>query len=208
MKTISCQIFCFFCFFSSILTICPALALDATADPLITLTAQNEPLGNVLETIARDTGYRFNLNRKWKDHPVSATIGNLPLEQGLKRLLRSLNYSIVWESDRVVTIMVFGKADPSRPSSDISFASPPQTYQEETEPAAETESPSADEPEPADAGVEAADTEVAAEDQANREAAADASTPETGNPDEPSTEPEDGNPAPTGTPSVTAGSDN
>jgi hypothetical protein len=208
MKTISCLIFCLFCFFDSILAIHPALALDATADRLITLTAKNEPLGNVLETISRDTGYRFNLNRKWKDYPVSATIGNLPLEQGLKRLLRSLNYSIVWESDRVVTIMVFGKADPSRPSSDISFASPPQTYQEETEPTAETEPPSVDEREPTDAGVEAADTEVAAEDQANREAAADASTPETGNPDEPSTEPADGNPPTTGTPSVTAGSDN
>ncbi|MCB2145614.1 MAG: hypothetical protein KQI81_04015 [Deltaproteobacteria bacterium] len=208
MKTISCLIFCLLSFFGSIIAIHPAMAQGKTADPLITLTAQNEPLGNVLETISRDTGYRFNLNRKWKDHPVSATIGHLPLEQGLKRLLRSLNYSIVWESDRVVTIMVFGKAEPSGPGSDISFASPPQTSPEETEPAAEAESPSADEPEPADAGVEAADTDVAAEDQANREAAAEASPPETGNPDEPSTEPEDGNPPAIGSPSVTAGTGN
>ena len=204
MKTISCLIVCFFCFLCSIFAIHPAMA----ADPLITLMAQNEPLGDVLETITRDTGYRFNLNRKWKDHPVSANIGNLPLEQGLKRLLRSLNHSIVWESDKVVTIMVFGKVDPSRPGSDISFASPPQAYQEETEPTAETEPASADEPEPADAGVEAAETEVAAEDQANREAAADASTAVTGNPDEPSAEPEDGKPPATATPSVTAGADN
>jgi hypothetical protein len=204
MKTLSCLIVCFSCFYGSILGIHPALA----ADPLITLTAQNEPLGNVLETITRDTGYRFNLNRKWKDHPVSANIGNLPLEQGLKRLLRSLNHSIVWESDKVVTIMVFGKADPSRPGSDISFASPPQAYQEETEPTAETEPASADEPEPADAGVEAADNEAAAEDQSDRESAAEASTAETGSPDEPSAEPEDGKPSATGTPSASAGADN
>ncbi|WP_319405514.1 hypothetical protein [uncultured Desulfosarcina sp.] len=202
MKSIFCLIVCFF-FQAGGAAIHPALA----ADPLISLTAKNEPLGEVLETITRDTGYRFNLNRKWKDHPVSATIGNLPLEQGLKRLLRSLNYSIVWESDRVLTIMVFGKADPRGSGSDISFASPSQTDEEAAEPPAETESPPADEPEPADAGVESADAEVAAEDPGNREPAADASTPETGNPDEPSAEPAAGNPPATGTPSVAAGTD-
>ena len=108
------------------------MAQDAPADPLISLTAKNEPLGEVLETITRDTGYRFNLNRKWNDHPVSATIGNLPLEQGLKRLLRSLNHTIIWEADKIITIMVFGKADPGRSGPVISFQSPPQTYQEET----------------------------------------------------------------------------
>jgi len=170
MKPIFCLLFCFFCSFGGV-AIHPAMAKDATADSLISLTAQNEPLGDVLETITRDTGYRFNLNGKWKAYPVSATINGLSLEKGLKRLLRSLNHSIVWESDKTVTITVFGKADPGSPDSAISFSSPPQTYQEEIEPAAETEPASAGDPEPADAVAEATE-------QANREPGEDASTPE------------------------------
>ncbi len=169
MKPISCLILCFFCFVGSV-AIHPAMAQDATADPLISLTVQNEPLGDVLDTIARDTGYRFNLNGKWKAHPVSATINGLSLEKGLKRLLRSLNHSIVWESDKIVTITVFGKADPGSTGGAISFSSPPQAYQEEIEPAAETEPASAGDPEPADAVAEAAE-------EANREMGEDASTP-------------------------------
>ena len=177
MKPIFYLILCFF-FFVGSATIPSAIAQDATADPMISLTAQNEPLGDVLETISRDTGYRFNLNGKWKAHPVSATINDLPLEKGLKRLLRSLNHSIVWESDKLVTITVFGKADPSGTGGAISFSSPPQAYQEENEPAAETEAAPADDPEPADAAAEAAETEVAAAEEANREPEEDASTPE------------------------------
>lgn len=177
MKPIFYLILCFF-FFVGSATIPSAIAQDATADPMISLTAQNEPLGDVLETISRDTGYRFNLNGKWKAHPVSATINELPLEKGLKRLLRSLNHSIVWESDKLVTITVFGKADPGGTGGAISFSSPPQAYQEEIEPAAETEAAPADDPEPADAAAEAVETEVAAAEEANREPGEDASTPE------------------------------
>ncbi|MBR9985529.1 MAG: hypothetical protein KFF68_06430, partial [Desulfosarcina sp.] len=109
---------------------------------------------------------------------VTATINGLALEKGLKRLLRSLNHSIVWESDKIVTITVFGKADPVNTDSATSFPSPPQTYQEEIEPATEDEPAPADEPEPADAAVEAAETEAAAAEEANREQGEDASTPE------------------------------
>ena len=170
MKPICCLIFCIFCFVGSA-AMHPAMAQDATADPLISLTAQNEPLGDVLETISRDTGYRFNLNGSWKEHPVSATIKGLPLEKGLKRLLRSLNHSIVWESDKIVTITVFGKADAGSDGGAVSFSSPPQNYQEENEPAVETEPETAEDPEPAE-------TEVAAAEEANPEPGEDASTPE------------------------------
>jgi hypothetical protein len=133
----------------------------------------------VLATLTRDTGYRFTLNRQWKDHPVSATITDLPLEKGLKRILRSLNHSIVWESDKIVTITVFGKADSSRTDSAISFASPPQAIQEEAEPTDETEPASAEEVQP---GVQAEETDIAAEEEANRQPDEDAPTPEEGNP--------------------------
>jgi hypothetical protein len=45
-----------------------------------------------------DTGSTSTANGR--THPVSATIDNLTLEQGLKRLLRSLNHTIIWEADK------------------------------------------------------------------------------------------------------------
>lgn len=187
MKPVCYLIVCFFCFTGSV-AIHPAMAQNATNDPLINLTAQNKPLGDVLETISRDTGYRFNLNGKWKAYPVSATINGLPLEKGLKRLLRSLNHSIVWESDKIVTITVFGKADPGSTGGAIPFSSPPQAYQEEIESAAEIEPASTEDPEPADTGAEAAETEGAAAEEDNREPGEDASAPEAVIPGDPSTE--------------------
>jgi hypothetical protein len=177
MKPICSLLFCFICFAGSVV-IHPAVAQDATEDPSISLTAKNQPLGDVLESITQETGYQFNLNPQWEDYPVSATITNLPLDKGLKRLLRSLNHSIVWESDKIVTITVFGKVDSRSADSAISFASPPQTIQEETEPTAETESVSEDDRQP---GMEAAESEVAAQGEANRQPDEDASTPEAGN---------------------------
>lgn len=110
-------------------------------EPRINLSAANQPLSEVLDQITSDTGYQFNLSPKWENHRVSASLTAIPLEQGLKRLLRSLNYSIVWESDRVVTILVYGKAEPGRDGGAVSFAPPPQEIPEEPEP---------EEPEPAD----------------------------------------------------------
>jgi hypothetical protein len=166
MKTIAFLILCLFLLpGSGGVAGSPAVAQDATGDPRISLTADNEPLGDVLATITRDTGYRFTLDRKWQDHPVSATIGGLPLEQGLKRLLRSLNHTIIWDADRTVTIMVFGKADPARPGSAISFAEPPQAYPEASDASAENDETIESETEPADAEIQEANTDAAGENE-------------------------------------------
>lgn len=168
MKPISCILICFLCL-AGRAAIHPVMAQDASTDPLITLKVNNTLLVDVLETITRDTGYRFSLNGQWKDHPVSATITNLPLEKGLKRILRSLNHSIVWESEKIVTITVFGKTDSRSNDNAISFASPPQTVQEEAEPSAETE--------PAPAGDPNSDGQATQADLAVEE---DSPTPEAG----------------------------
>ena len=178
MKTIA---FLFLCLFilpgSVVVAVRPAVAQDATENPRISLTADNEPLGDVLDTIASDTGYHFNLDSKWQDHPVSATIGNLPLEQGLKRLLRSLNHTIIWDADKTVTIMVFGKADPARPGTAISFAEPPQAYPEASDAPAENEETIESETEPADAEIQEANTDAAGENEQAGEPGEGESTP-------------------------------
>jgi hypothetical protein len=154
----------FLCLWGSGLATHQAMAQNVTSDPLISLAVDDQPLGDVLEIITQDTGYQFKLDRKWRDYPVSATIGNLPLEQGLKRILRSLNHTIIWESEKIITIMVFGKVDSRSPSSAISFASPPQAEPDETEPPTETEHLSEDETEPGDAAGEVQSTGETASD--------------------------------------------
>jgi hypothetical protein len=130
----------------------PAAAQNVTGDPLISLTVQNEPLGDVLADITRDTGYRFNLNRKWQDYPVSATIDNLTLEQGLKRLLRSLNHTIIWEADKPSPSWCLEKPTPAEKLLAFHSQHPPErTGNDRT--VHETDEPPADEPDPVDAAM-------------------------------------------------------
>ena len=144
----------------------PLLAQEPADEPLINLSAANQPLAEVLDLIAAETGYQFNINRKWENHPVSATLNAVPLERGLKRLLRSLNYSIVWESGRIVTIMVYGKAEAGRDGGAISFAPPPREVPRDPGPAVEKESQPAESEETAGAAISTSgeDTETIAAD--------------------------------------------
>lgn len=146
MKNIPCLIFCLsLLFIFGSLAVPVAMAQPGAKEPLITLSVNDQPLGEVLDTITAETGYQFKLNSQWQDWPVSATIGNLPLEKGLKRLLRSLNHTIIWESERTVTIMVYGKAEPGSAGPAVSFAAPPQAEQEMSEPDLEPEDQTAEE---------------------------------------------------------------
>jgi len=138
----------------------PVAAQEPVEEPLINLAAANQPLAEVLDLITAETGYQFNLSSEWQNHRVSATLNGIPLERGLKRLLRSLNYSIIWESDRIVTITVYGKAEPGRDSGAISFASPPQEAVEAPEPVNEPESDSRDLPETGRDSPQASDGEA------------------------------------------------
>jgi hypothetical protein len=121
-----------------------ALAQQQPLEPVINIVAKDEPLLSALNSISRQTGYQFKLSPKWEKHPVSATIDHQPLDKGLKRLLKSLNHTILWEADKSVIIKVYGKAAP-RSSGGISFAAPPQEVQEEDEPSIESDDEPLDE---------------------------------------------------------------
>ena len=112
----------------------PSTAQSASGDPVVTLAVENHALGDVLEMITNETGYRFNLSESWQGFPVSANIDALPLEQALNRLLRSLNHTLVWESDKVVTVTVFGEVKPGDAGPGISYASPPNPVPEVFDP--------------------------------------------------------------------------
>jgi hypothetical protein len=83
----------------------------APSDPLISVDAQNEPLGEVLEALTRETSYQFTIEEQWQDHPITTVFRNLPLGDGLKRILANLNHVIVYESEKKIKIAIFGEAE-------------------------------------------------------------------------------------------------
>jgi hypothetical protein len=109
----------------------PVVAQAPDEAPLVSLVVRDQALGNVLDYLSRVTGFRFNLDQQWQDVPVSANFNDLPLEQGLNRILRRLNHSLIWESEKVVTIMVFGRVEPAGAGDEISHAAPPNPVPEE-----------------------------------------------------------------------------
>jgi hypothetical protein len=98
---------------------------ESTQEPYISLSVRNQPLGDVLNKIARETGYTFKLEDEWKGYPVNASIQNLPLNQGLKRILTSLNHAIIYESEKKIQILVYGKTDAHQKDSHLNRSSPP-----------------------------------------------------------------------------------
>lgn len=85
--------------------------VDST-EPLISIDAKNEPLGQVLDQITRDTAYTFIVDEQWRDHPVRTAFQDLSLNDGLKRILSNLNHVIVYESADEIRITIFGQATP------------------------------------------------------------------------------------------------
>lgn len=127
MKTFSCLILCVL-----LLSIGDGVMQTAAAqDQVISLTVSNQPLGQVLETLADSSGVQFTLNEQWKNHLVSAAIENQTLEHVLKRLLRNLNHTVIWESDRTVAIMIYSKAAGAGSVPATSFAAPDLTDHQE-----------------------------------------------------------------------------
>ena len=86
------------------------------------------PLGEVLEKIEETTDLKFKLDEQWKDIPVSVTLDKAPLDKALKRILVNLNNVIIYGSNDLVKIVVFGKAEPSsatgRPTVPPSYVQP------------------------------------------------------------------------------------
>jgi|GEM_PF-3496521 len=81
-------------------------------EQLISIEAQNEPLGQVLDQITRDTAYTFIVDEQWRTYPVRTAFQDLSLNDGLKRILSNLNHVIVYESADEIRITIYGQATP------------------------------------------------------------------------------------------------
>ena len=89
---------------------CSMAEQPAEIEPLISVDAQNEPLGDVFGKISRETAYTFIIEDRWRSHPVKIAFQDLPLNVGLKRILANLNHVIVYESAHEIRIAIFGQA--------------------------------------------------------------------------------------------------
>ena len=101
-----------------------ANATDA-GDELISLTVKDEPLEDVLYKVSKATGYDISLDNKGQNHRVTASLEKVSLHKGLIRILRDLNYVIIYGSDQKIKIIIYDKTASegvsSAPSTDKSF---------------------------------------------------------------------------------------
>lgn len=68
-------------------------------------------LQDVIERIQKETGIWFRVSKSGLDERVSVQFEHLPISQGLKRILRTMNYSFLYDQDNnLIGAFVFGKA--------------------------------------------------------------------------------------------------
>lgn len=98
-------------------------------DELISLTAKNEPLGDVVYKISMATGYDISVDNKWQNYRVTASLEDVSLHKGLKRILRDLNSAIIYVSKKKIRIIIYDKTASEgaslAPSTDQSFERTP-----------------------------------------------------------------------------------
>jgi hypothetical protein len=88
-----------------------------SGDELISLNVMNKPLGDVLKKISKITGYAFSMDEQWNDIMVSGSFENLPLHNGLKKILWNLNNAIIYGTDGIIKIVILGKIQAPKKSS-------------------------------------------------------------------------------------------
>jgi hypothetical protein len=117
-----------------------AIGSESQDEPHISLKVKNQRLGNVLKKITLETGFKFELNDQWSTYPVNASIENMPLNRGLKLILQGLNHAIIYESDKSIKIVVYGKVDSRKTDSYPIQPFSSQTQDNQLEPAPSPES--------------------------------------------------------------------
>jgi hypothetical protein len=90
----------------------PALCTEVVNEiPLISLKAKNESFKYIIEKIAKVCGYQFFIAEDLGNIPITIQLNNVSLEGSLRRLLRDLNYTIVWdESLKRISISIYGQS--------------------------------------------------------------------------------------------------
>lgn len=81
-------------------------------DEIITLVLQDEPLSAALKKISTATGYAFDVDERWQNYPVTASLEAVSLHKGLKKILRNTNNIIIYGPDKKIKIVIYDKTKP------------------------------------------------------------------------------------------------
>ena len=115
---------------SILLLPCPGLGIGSS-EPVFSVTSNNEPLYKVLSKISGATGYQITITKSWENKPITADIQNSTLEEGIRKIIRSLGEpsNAIVRNDRVkkIEIRIF---DTSSGYSSGKMALPPETERE------------------------------------------------------------------------------
>lgn len=86
-------------------------AVNSAKEPVISLTAKNEPLKLVLEKISKATGYKIEVSEGWENKPVTVDIQTMTLDDSLNKIIRALgspnNAKINYDNKKVIRINFF-----------------------------------------------------------------------------------------------------
>jgi hypothetical protein len=96
----------------SVFIINPSFAtVNSANEPVITITAKNEPLKLVLEKITKTTGYKIEVTEGWDSKPVTVDIKSMTLDDSLNKIIRALgspnNAKIDYDNKKIIRINFF-----------------------------------------------------------------------------------------------------
>jgi len=81
----------------------------------VTANLKEVPLKTVFEKVQKETGIWFKVAESEVDERVSIQFENLSVKEGLKRILRTMNYSFLFDQDNhLIGAFVFGKTNRKR----------------------------------------------------------------------------------------------
>ncbi|MFC1867691.1 hypothetical protein ACFL0H_06110 [Thermodesulfobacteriota bacterium] len=80
-----------------------------SADPVLTLDFENEPLMSVLNKISDATGWKIVIDRRWMHNPITRNLDGVPLGKGLRLVLKNTgiqNQIMIYdEGEKTITVL-------------------------------------------------------------------------------------------------------
>lgn len=106
-----------------------AFCADAVSvkDGLLSVNLKETSLLDVARDIEKQSGVWFRGDETLFQEKISVTFSDLPLEEGLKRILTNLNYSLMFDAEnKVAGVMVMGEGTPAVTQPGRPGATPPR----------------------------------------------------------------------------------
>ena len=85
---------------------------DSTTEATFSLNVRNETLGSVIKKISTATGYEIVASGDYLKSPITVSIKDADVIDGLRRVLKNYNHSLIEDKEsRRVNILILGKKD-------------------------------------------------------------------------------------------------